>query len=44
MPDEPEGAVCFSYRMSLKGMGKLRAEDQRAAGREAEPGTDSRRF
>jgi hypothetical protein len=40
MQDEPEQAVCFQYRMSLKRMGMLRIEDQRAGGRETEPGAD----
>jgi hypothetical protein len=42
MQDEPGERVHFQHKMSLKeDLGKLKVEDQRAAGREVEPGPDS---
>src|SRR5258707_963355 len=33
MQDEPEGGACFQYKMSLKGEGMLKGDDQRARSR-----------
>src|SRR5712692_7854203 len=41
MQDEPDGGLCFSYKMSLKeGFRMLGIDHQRAIRRKTEPGTD----
>jgi hypothetical protein len=38
--DEPEAAMCFQHKMSLKGPGMLGVDHQHGTGWAHEPGTD----
>jgi hypothetical protein len=40
MQDEPEGGACFQHKMSLKGQGMLKMDDQRARNREIKLAAD----
>src|ERR1700677_1118125 len=44
MQDEPERRPCFQHKMSLKGLGMLRIEHQRAGSGEVKSGGDSPAF